>query len=77
MHDPRRGDEVRIEFLDHVEDHHDPMHCVVWGRVHRVTKAAVTVACWDHRKPTWERDDRNTKTFTILRSCITDLQAWH
>jgi hypothetical protein len=65
-----KGSEVRIEFLDHVEDGHKALACVVYGRVHKVGRKAIVVASWDYAKPRYQFDDPNVKHFTILRSTI-------
>ena len=63
----RKGDEVRITFEDHVQDHDEPLVCCVRGLVDKVTRKAYTVKVWE---VVGEYKDGNENTFTIIRSTI-------
>ena len=67
---------VAIEFQDHVQGHHEPIHCVVFGRVHSCTPKHICVKSWDYLKPVAELDG-NIETFTIIQSTITKLTRYH
>lgn len=68
----RKGDEIAIDFLDHVEASQEPMFFTVYGRVIAQTKTSITVASWVYQdaakriKP----DDYNVTQFAIVRSTI-------
>lgn len=67
------GDIVEIRFLDHVEDGDDAVEFIVWGRVDKLTRAAVKISAWafaDRDAHPDFPDEGNTKTFTIIKSTI-------
>ena len=63
---------IEIQFLDHVEDGNSPIEFIVWGRVTKITKLAITVQSWSYADEK-ETDENNTKIFTILKNAITKL----
>ena len=65
----KKGDVVRIEFLDHIENDDEPLTLEVFGRVRLITDNAITVAGWQPVCP----DDAcsNSETiWTIVRGAI-------
>lgn len=66
---PRKGDEVRIVFWDHVEDHDAPVKCIVWGYVESAKGNAYVIESW--RLPDdLEANKDNRKVFTILKKVV-------
>jgi hypothetical protein len=66
---PRKGQIVRIEFVDHVDGGSNLMHFVVFGRVAIVTKDAISIESWGYVSPKM-RYDCNVNRHTIIRSAI-------
>lgn len=68
----RKGDEIAIDFLDHVEASHEPMEFTVYGRVISQDKNSIVVASWVYLDPGKKirPDDYNVTQFTIVRSTI-------
>ena len=69
---PRPGDEVRVDFRDHVENGDEPALFSVWGRVVRTHDDYLVLDSWAYRDPKHERDD-NVQTYTIVRSAIEEV----
>lgn len=67
----KRNSVVEVTFWDHVQGAESPIQCVVFGRVHRCTKAAICVKVWDYKSPT-PTLDHNIEIFAILQSTITN-----
>ena len=67
---PKRGDIVAARFLDHVEGDDEPMECVVFGRVRRVTGQSITVASWDYAKQSDAPLDNNQTVFCLVRRAV-------
>lgn len=68
------GDIVRIRFLDHAEDG-EAIEFEVFGKVLKVTRVQICVACWDYAgRPPEAIEDHNVKWFSILRSTILEIQ---
>ena len=67
---------MEIHFLDHVEDGDKAMKFVVWGRVDRVGKKCLRIVSWGHEDPVNPPpcEEGTEKTFTIVRSAITNLK---
>jgi hypothetical protein len=65
---PEVGDYVRIEFLDHVEDHDTPIECIVYGKLVAQNKTSLTVECWTCTDPDVNKD--NNKRFCIVRRAV-------
>jgi hypothetical protein len=73
MRAPKPGDEVKITFLDHVENSDDdkPVTAVLYGRVHKVTDEAITIDAWANEDSDAKRSPGDgIETFTLVRSCI-------
>lgn len=72
------GDEVRIDFIDHVEGTDEVERYLVYGRVAKVTRESYTVDSWAMKDPSRDRDaDRdNITTFTIIRGTIKGLHIY-
>ena len=68
--EPAIGDIVEILFLDHVEDEHEPYPFLVYGRVAKLSKTAVTVESWANVDKPAPPGDPNAKSFTIIKSTI-------
>lgn len=71
------GDVVAIRFDDHVEDSDDVYEFIVYGRVAKVSRKAITVDSWALADPDSDRDDdrENIKSFTILRRVINSIEV--
>ena len=69
----RTGQIVAVEFVDHVEDGSQAMAFVVYGRVARVTRAAICIDswCYANRKT---KHDQNCKRYTLVRAAIKRVQ---
>lgn len=70
----RKGDVVRVRFLDHVEQADEPEEFFVYGRVFKTTKQAYVIDTWCY--PDIDNDDRdsdNINRFTILRAVISEV----
>lgn len=74
----RVGDEVRITFDDHVRDADDVMEFMVYGRVVKTSRKAITVDSWALADPLGDRDEdrENIHTFTILRKVINHIKVF-
>ena len=66
------GKEFKITFLDHVEDSDEPIICVVYGVCIRNTYKAITLACWELQGEDEETTINNRKSYTIVKSAITE-----
>lgn len=74
----KKGNVVQVNFLDHVEDGEEELRFIVWGRVDMVTKRCLRIVSWAHEDPCsapLDCEKGTEKTFTIVRSAITDLQV--
>ena len=72
----KRGDEVRVRFWDHMENTDHPSEYLLYGRVQRCGPRAISVDCWAHvdlDNPERDPSGSETKTYTILRKCITEV----
>lgn len=77
---PKKGDVVLVEFLDHTEDGDEPMLCFVAGRLRSKGKVSrlggtprrymVIEAWWVGGDASQETKDANARVFTILTSTI-------
>lgn len=69
------GTLVEIRFWDHHENSEDPVEYLVYGRVHKTSKIAITVHTWALPKvgPVPEDMAGNVHTFSIVRSAITKI----
>jgi len=65
----KRGDDVRIDFIDHAEDTDDVIRFSVHGRIVSITEAKITVDCWHYAKGRYAYDD-NIKRYSISRGSI-------
>ncbi len=76
MKAPRKGDEVRITFKDHMNNAHKPHSYVVWGRIEEITDEAIII---DHWVPVDSADDRtlgsSVENFVILRKVIESISV--
>lgn len=70
----KEGDEVRIRFLDHVEDGQEAIDFTVWGRISLLTKRTIAVECWAYTDLE-EQDKHNVKMFTIVKKAILALHV--
>lgn len=68
----RKGDEIAIDFLDHVEASQSPLEFTVYGRVLSQDKTSIAVASWVYQDPGKKirPNDYNVTQFTIVRSTI-------
>ena len=67
---PRKGDEARIEFLDHAEDSDGkPIVCVVLGRVASAKGKCYEIESW-FLPDDPEANKDNRKVFSILKSTV-------
>ena len=75
----KKGDIVQIRFLDHVEDGDKPLDFIVWGRIDRVYKKSIRVVTWAHAKARNPAKfaECTEKTFTIVKSTVTELKVLH
>lgn len=64
------GKEVRITFLDHVEDGTKTMMCEVWGRVMGDDKNTLTIRSWDLPQEDEATRNANAKDWAIVKKCI-------
>lgn len=75
----RKGYVVEVHFLDHVEDGEGAMKFIVWGRVDRVSRRSLRIVSWAHEDPldpvAQDCEKGTEKTFTIVRSAITELKV--
>ncbi len=69
---PKAGQIVECSFLDHCEDHNEPMEFTVWGRIEKVGKKHLVIVSWSY-SDNKTRDDYNEKKWVIVRSAITGL----
>lgn len=61
------GSDVRVWFLDHVEDHDEAVMCKLLGEVIKFTDTDVTIDAW----VTMGHDtEHNRKRYTLVRSAI-------
>lgn len=71
MRTPKKGDEVRIQFHDHMSNATKPHSYIIWGRIEAITDEAITL---DHWVPADSSDDRvigtSVENFVILRKVI-------
>lgn len=77
---PKAGQIVECSFLDHCEDHTEPIEFTVWGRIERVGKKHLVILAWTYTNKTEEdKNDLNQKRWVIVRSAITGLHqlAYH
>jgi len=65
----RVGMEVRVRFLDHVEDGSAPEDFTIYGRIGKVDRKYICIDCWAYTDANTAHDD-NVKRFVILRSAI-------
>ena len=70
----RKGQVVEVEFLDHVEDSSTPLLFTLYGRIVKVDRKYLVVESWSYTDRDGDDGDTNVKTWTIVRSTIT--QAW-
>tara|TARA_R110000851_G_scaffold83469_6_gene182309 strand:+ start:1093 stop:1332 length:240 start_codon:yes stop_codon:yes gene_type:complete len=70
------NDTVAITFLDHVESSKGAKaeKFTVFGRIISITKRSVIVASWAYANRR-RKCDHNTTTYTILRSCIENVDV--
>lgn len=68
---PRKGQTVRVTFLDHVEDGDELMECTVYGRLAKTTKQEYQVDSWCCKDP--ECHENNKKRFTLLRKAVLEI----
>lgn len=75
MRTPKKGDEVKIVFRDHVKNGDAPAMYIAYGRVAKVTPEAITIDGWAHPDP--ENPDRRhgdaIETYTLLRAVIDEV----
>lgn len=70
----KKGDEVKVTFLDHVESGKEakPERFICYGRVVSIDSRALVIGSWVYPSGRRKTDHNNT-TFTILRSCISSV----
>jgi len=66
----RKGTIMAVTFDDHVEDGDAPISFTVYGRIGKVTRAAICIDSWVYTDSN-ERHDSNEKRCTILRKVVT------
>jgi hypothetical protein len=68
-------DIARVVFLDHAQDLGKPLVCTVYGVIEHIDKTFINITSWH---PTYEDDDdTNRTTYTIIRSCIRQLDVFN
>lgn len=70
----RTGQEVRITFLDHVENGNAPIMFRVRGVIQKVDRTSITVAGWSYARARI-RFDGNVQRWSILRSTIQQIDV--
>ena len=72
----RRGQTVRITFLDHVEGWHKPLIFQVHGRLSGITRTALVIDGW-HDAPSSRQTfhPANHTRWTIVRSTIKEVEV--
>jgi hypothetical protein len=65
----RVGDEVRVRFLDHVEDGSEPIEFVVYGRVADMNSSKIVVDSWAYADGA-RGYDSNVKRYCLLRKVV-------
>jgi len=68
----KKGDEVRIKFLDHTQGSTRLVCCTLYGRVYKVTKKKVVVEPWVCNGDQ-DCQDRNNERFALVRSAIREV----
>lgn len=67
------GRDIKITFLDHVEDDDKLLECIVWGEVVKDDPDSYTVMSWRANDPDIEESDN--KIFTIAKSTISKIEV--
>lgn len=71
---PKAGQIVECTFLDHCEDHNEPIEFTVYGKIERVGKKHLVILSWAYtNKASDDKDDSNQKRWVIVRSAITGI----
>lgn len=67
---PKPGEVVQVVFLDHCENHPEPIEATVYGKVIASSLLSLTVGCWETSVEGME----NTR-YTLIRSCIKSMHV--
>jgi len=70
----RVGQIVAVTFLDHSEDHSEPITFTVYGRAARNTRTHVCVDSWEYTDQEAPYDT-NEKRFSIVRTAISGIEV--
>lgn len=71
MRTPKKGDEVRITFRDHMTNADELTTYCVYGRIHKITEEAITVDYWTFPDPETPRKlGDEVECATIMRKVI-------
>lgn len=67
----KKGDIVAVTFLDHVHscDAHPAVRFTVYGRIIKTDRRSLYIGSWVYTAK-GRKCDHNTETFTILKSCV-------
>lgn len=66
----RRGQVVKIEFLDHVQAGDNPHRYVVYGELTKISPTALVITTWAYADKSLKPDDDNEQRYTIVRAAI-------
>lgn len=69
----KKGDVVRLRFLDHVEGADEPLEFYVYGRVYISAKSHYVVDTWCYLNIDDPDRSENINRFTILRKAISEV----
>lgn len=71
MRTPKKGDQIRIHFKDHIKNAEESPKNIVWGRVHKITEEAIILDWWAHPDPEMNRNlGDEVECVTIMRRVI-------
>ena len=70
------GQEVKIIFHDHVQDHDELVICCVYGIVLKQDKKSVTVCSWDLALDDELALKHNRLIFTLVKSAILEVKVY-
>ncbi len=70
----RVGQLIAVTFMDHSEDHDEPILFTVYGRVSKNARGHICIDCWEYANQDEPYDD-NEKRFTIVKRAIQHLEV--
>jgi hypothetical protein len=68
-------DVVRVVFMDHAQDLGQPLVCVVYGVIEHIDNSFINITSW-HPEDLTDNSESNRTTYTIIRSCIKQLDVF-